>query len=154
MITLTKVSAISEIISSVAIVVTLVYLTVETRQNTNALLAMTRQATMEADVAWIGTQIDDPELFGLADKPDLSPTEWARVQAYLVQFLRIREFAWFQYRNGTLDELTWESYLRPSLLVFASERARTYLFSGTYRGDPEFIEYLRNWFAEAEKANP
>lgn len=137
-----KISAVAELVSSVAIVVTLVYLTVETRQNTQALLAMSRQTALQADVSWIGTQIEHPELTSW-NEPGLSDEDWARRGAYIVQYLRIREFAWFQYRNGTLDEATWQSYLRPTTLVFASERARAAL--AAYRGDPEFIAYLQHW---------
>jgi len=149
-----KISAVAEIISSVAIVITLIYLTVETRQNTDALLAMSQQAALDADLSWLSTQIEYPELMGQVDDPNLSQEDWARTQAYLVQYLRIREFAWFQYQNGILDEPTWQSYLRPTANVFASERARTYLYTGNYSGDPEFMEYLRNWFAEARAKKP
>ncbi len=45
----TKLSAISEILSSVAILVTLIYLAIQTQQNADATQADTRQAILAAD---------------------------------------------------------------------------------------------------------
>ena len=46
-------------------------------------------------------------------------------RAYLAAFLRMRENYWIQYRNGVLDESTWESYKQPlSSVVLDSEFGR------------------------------
>ncbi len=57
-----KLADLSEIVSSIAIVVTLVYLTVEIRQNTNALYAESRQSVLTAA---------QTELFALVENPNL-----------------------------------------------------------------------------------
>ena len=143
----TKISAIAEIVSSVAIVVTLVYLTIETSQNTEALHATSRQTTMEADLAFLSKAMDYPEIaLGLGGGN--TTAEDIRISAYLVSYLRIREFAWFQYQNGILDEATWESYMAPTALIFSSERARHFWESGEFKADPEFIAYVDQFLAE------
>ena len=53
-----KLADLSEIISSVAIVVTLIYLTVEVRQNTNALHAQSRESVLVAGHTELFTLID------------------------------------------------------------------------------------------------
>lgn len=64
-----KIAATSEIISSVAIVVTLIYLSIQTQQTNSALLANSRQTTMMADVELITTIINNPETGVNASKP-------------------------------------------------------------------------------------
>lgn len=59
---LTKLSAVTEIVSSIAIVITLIYLTVQTQQNTEALHANSRQATIAADIEFLTTLMDNPEI--------------------------------------------------------------------------------------------
>lgn len=144
----TKISAIAEIVSSVAIVVTLIYLTIETRQNTDALLATSRQATLDADLSFISNVIDHPEL-GIGRGVPGETAEEVRIMAHLIAYLRIREFAWFQYQNGILDETTWQSYMAPTPLVFALPESRK-LLDG-YRGDPEFIAYLREMLEDGSQ---
>lgn len=60
-----KLADLSEIVSSIAIVITLIYLTVEISQNTSALQAQSQQAVLEA------AQTD---MYYLADNPDIALT--------------------------------------------------------------------------------
>ena len=55
-----KLSAIAELISSVAVVVTLVYLAVHTQQNTTAIQASIRQAMLTDDRELFLSQIEFP----------------------------------------------------------------------------------------------
>jgi len=130
-------------VSSVAIVLTLIYLTVETRQNTDALLATSRQAIMDAEMAYMADVRDNANLFIRRDDPDLSGEEQFRLSFLNLQFLRMREFAWFQYQNGILDEATWESYIGTARAMLSSEQARSILATPG-RFDPEFAAYMRD----------
>ena len=65
--------------------------------------------------------------------------EQVRFTAWLVSYLRIREFAWFQYRNGILDDTTWNSYMAPTGAVFGSDLARAVWESGAIKMDAEFM---------------
>lgn len=58
----------------------------------------------------------------------------------------MREFAWYQYRNGVLDQTTWESYLAPARVVFAKPEARAILDSFT--ANREFVDYIKNFLNE------
>lgn len=124
---------------------TLLYLTVETRQNTNALLATSRQAALDSDLDFLSDSLQFPMLFERADAPDLSTEDAARFSLMLIRYLRIREFAWAQFRAGVMDELTWQSYMAPTAGVFGSERAKSFLENGEYNGNPEFVAYLKEW---------
>lgn len=106
-----------------------------------------------ADLAFLATSVEYPELFDRVDQPDVSAAELSRFRGVLVQYLRLREFAWSQYQAGILEEATLQSYFEPAQGVFASERARTEWRDGLYSGDPGFMAYMENWLNEID-GNP
>jgi hypothetical protein len=104
-----KLSAWAEIIASAAILVTLVYLAVQTRQNSQAIKASTRQQMLVADMGFLTSIYDDPGIVELQYQTDLTDEEKAKLAAQYTMYLRLRENNWIQFKNGALDELTWES---------------------------------------------
>ncbi len=122
----TKASAVAEILSSVAILITLVYLVVEIQQNSEATQAETRQAILASDQQFLELLIDSPELNLITYKPDLSDEERIRLSYTLVTFVRMRENNWLQYENGTLDDVTWQAYQGSLLAVFSAPQSRAW----------------------------
>jgi hypothetical protein len=104
-------SAVAQIVGSAAVVVTLIYLTRQIRQNTDAMQAAAREAIAERDVEWLYKLVDYPEL-GLLFRKEEPPAELdaSRMNASLVAFMRIREANFRQYKSGVLDEATWMNY--------------------------------------------
>jgi hypothetical protein len=98
---------------------------------------------MDAEMAFMADVRENPSLFLRRDDPDLSQEERFRLGYFNLQFLRMREFAWFQYQNGILDEATWESYIGTSSYMLGSEQARSILATPG-RLDPEFAAYMRD----------
>jgi hypothetical protein len=142
----TKASAAAEILSSVAILVTLVYLAVEIQQNVAATQADTRQAMLESDQQFIQLFIDSPELHFLWYKPELTDEEKVRLSYYLVTFMRMRESNWFQYESGTLDDRTWRSYRASIVAVLSAPRTRLWWekFGVERVFDPDFVSVVDN----------
>ena len=115
-----KTAAIAEIVSSIAIVITLIYLAVQTQQMTeqtkqtnNILLSSSRQVTLEGDLDILKLVADHPDYPQLATISDraLTDIELGELNTVLASMVRIREYAFQQYKAGILDEETWESYL-------------------------------------------
>ena len=106
----TKTSAVAETLSSVAILITLVYLVVEIQQNAEATQAETRQAMLDSDQQFLLNIMNNPELDTFWYKPELTDEEKVRLSVALITFVRMRENNWLQYQNGVLDERTWEAY--------------------------------------------
>ena len=106
-----KWSSIAEIISSIAILITLIYLAVQTQQNTNATIASTRHTVIESDLSIITYLIDHPEIHAGLLKPEMSVAEQIQLENLLIAFARTREHQWIQYKNNLLDEQTWEAFL-------------------------------------------
>ena len=119
-------AAVAEIVSSIAIVATLAYLAIQSQQTNSALLANSRAATMTADVNLM--------IAGFARDPD------GERGGYFAAFFRIREFAWFQYQNGVLDQATWESYIGPVPDMFReSSEVRSWWEASSHQLDPRFV---------------
>lgn len=115
-----KLAATSEIVSSIAIVATLAYLALQTQQTNQALFSNSRAQIMSADVQLAIADANVP--FGNYRRnvirslaPNLQLTEaeiedMAWEMNILAGLVRIREFAWFQYEDGLLDQRAWEGY--------------------------------------------
>ena len=85
----TKASAISEILASIAILVTLLYLAVEINQNAEATQAEVRQAMLASDMQLLEMLVDDPQLHLIWYKEELDDQEKARL-SYVVTPRRTR----------------------------------------------------------------
>ena len=142
----TKASAIAEIVSSVAIVSTLAYLTVQTQQNAAATLSTARQATLNAELALLLKVIDKPELqtraeVFLQDPNSLTAEERMEHQMILAAFFRVREHMYLQHLEGVLDRETWNSYASVIAQMMSREGApEMWANAGANGGfDPRFV---------------
>ena len=149
---LEKLAAIAEIVGSIAVVVTLAYLAVQARQTNEALLANSRQATMSADVALIAAAIGSPQAWTNLHKPlaELSLQEQEQSANVLAGLLRVREYAWFQYKNGILDEAALRSYLTPMIRWFRRGDTMTVWRTFSKELDPEFVAYVDRMLQASE----
>ncbi len=140
----TKTSAVAEILSSVAILITLVYLVVEIQQNSRATQADTRQEILASDQQFLENYIDSPELMALQYQAELSDEERIRLSYLLVTFIRMRENNWLQYENGTLDDATWRAHQGSIVATFGSPQARAWWqnFGVERVFDPEFLSVV------------
>jgi hypothetical protein len=147
-----KLSAVAEIVSSIAVLVTLIYLAIQTQQTNEALIANSRQATMTADVEVIGALIGNPGAFANLQKPfsELTLAEQGQTANVLAGLLRVREFAWFQYKSGVLDEVTLRSYLAPLTRWLKWEGTKPTWTLFAQELDPEFVAYVDAMLAEIE----
>jgi hypothetical protein len=137
------VSAVAEVIGVVVVVVSLVFVGLQVRQNTRAIETNSRQGILDADLALISGYIThsvDPHLIG--DDVKLSPEDERRFVWMLIKAIRIREFAWQQYRAGMLDEESWLSYMAPVAGMFSTARGKVVL--DFYTGNPAFMKVLND----------
>jgi len=126
-------------VSSVAIVATLVYLAVQSKQTNNMLHGNSRQAAMSADVTLLSTIIDHPDIAG---KILGIGSEHVQNQSLLIMFMRTREFQWFQYKAGTLDRETFESYMSPVAFWMHSDVSAAFWARFKRGFDPAFVAFV------------
>jgi hypothetical protein len=149
----TKWSSIAEIVSSIAILMTLIYLTLEIRQNTDAIQADAREGAMQGDVGWLYQMVQDPELNILLNQREpLTEAEATKLQAYLIAFMRLKEVNYLQYKTGVLDPESWANY-QTSIVngPLASRNGRNWWFNF---GSVLFDRELAAQISEALKAAP
>lgn len=146
----TKASAIAEILSSVAILVTLVYLAIEIRQNAEATRAETRQAILAADQEFLHVLLQDPTLIILRHQKELDDEERVRLSMQLLTMLRMREMNWIQHQNGTIGDTTWRAYLGSLVAVLSAPQSRIWWENyGVERVfDPRFVSLVDDLLAD------
>jgi hypothetical protein len=115
-------SAIAEIFSSIAILLTLFYLANQTAQisrqteiNTAALLANARQNALNSELQMLYVELDHPKIWTgprLPSRPGISDDVLLGILIDNIAFFRTRENSWLQYQSGVLDAQIWDGYLK------------------------------------------
>lgn len=135
---------VAQVVSAIAILLTLVYFAIQARQTNNALLAASRQGTMAADVEVLSASfsgLNVPSLL-VKDPAELTSGEDFAVGAWCAAFVRVREFAWFQYKAGILNETAWRSYLGPTKRLLGLPSLLKWWARFAEEVDPEFRAYI------------
>ena len=136
--------AIGEIVGAIAVVLTLLYLAIQIRQNNALLRSGSRQALVGNDVTSLTTNIQNAAVFAkFASGQSLSEEDQLAVSFMFALDLRNREFEYFQYKNGLLDEQTWLSYRQVILINHSSTLGRNWWDKvGRRIVDPEFAKQV------------
>ena len=145
-----KVADYSEILSSIAIVVTLIYLTVEIGQNTAAIRTQTAQSILEAGQSELTAFMEYPGIaLSIPDSGPLTPEQSVMLDAFLANAMRSREFAWLQFTNNNIDEAVWLGEVAVLTVYLDSSRIRTWWEKlGRHYMGSEFVEFVDQKMAE------
>ena len=147
---LQKWSAIAEILSSVAVLATLVFFVLEIKQTNDAVRANTYQGMAAMTVEFNAQFFENPEVsefIAMTASVDyeLTQAEAIRLRAMISATYRMMNNTWFQYQVGTITEEQMESLLYPAVLNF---RRRGRMQIEWAKGedklllDPDLVEYL------------
>lgn len=92
--TMTGLANLIQVLSSLAVLGTLIYLAIEVKQNTAALHAQTRQSLLAGGQAELFEVVEHPDLSIIYSKPgELSQEEYVKLCMYLLAIMRTREYA-------------------------------------------------------------
>ena len=153
-------ASIAEITSSVAVVVTLIVLVIEVKDNTGAMQAATRQSTAGRIERLAMETASNPDLAALIVKDtgfknvgtsgEYTLSETLRVRAFLTALLRNAEEAYFQMQEGRLDESYFQGRISAILaFVSAGGGAEIYCsFKATGNFDSGFTARIDNALME------
>ena len=138
--------------SSVAVLVTLVFFVVEIQQTNDAVRANTYQGMAAMTVDFNAQFFENPEVSEFIAKTasenyKLSASEAIRLRAMISASYRMMNNVWFQYEVGTISEQQLESLLYPAVLNFQRRgRMRLEWEKGDDRLllDPALVEYLNS----------
>ena len=103
------------VVGVIGIVISLIYVGYELRQNTIATRAQGHQELVAITISGIDLQLSDQTLAsvvdrGNADISSLSEAERSRFSLYIFRVLNMWELAYYQYRDGALNFEVWESW--------------------------------------------
>ncbi len=145
-------TAIAEILAAAAVIASLIYLAAQIRQNNALLRSESRQALVTNDITSLSANFQNSDVFAkyIADEP-LSPQDQLRLSFMFALDLRNREFEYFQYTNGILDEQTWLAYRHVILINHSSGRGRKWWDDiGREIVDPDFAKLVDDLLLDAE----
>ena len=131
----------SEIVATIAVVASLVYVGVQLRQNTKTVRVAAGQTHVDAYDRLISKLVDNEQTMkawvnsasGIAD---LELEEQTQVLAFVGVMFRTFEGAYIQWKEGVLDDRFWEGMLR--------SMHDQYMYHGGIRA---FWSLRRHWFS-------
>ena len=102
-----NISAINEsvsLIANIGVIGSIVFLGLEMQQNTEMTQSQTRNSIVENQLSVYEKMIENPELFGIADKRsanlDVADAETQQLHVFILSQLRIWENEFYQYQKG------------------------------------------------------
>ena len=140
------------LIANVAVVGGIIFLAIEIRQNNELLRSESRQALVTNDVASLSANFQNADVFAkLISESEMSAEDQLRLSFMFALDLRNREFEYFQYINGLLDEQAWLAYRHVILINHSTGLGRTW-WDEIGRGivDPEFGKLVDELLVNAE----
>ncbi len=125
-------SAIAELVGSVAVVVTLIYLSVQIRQNTKSNASAVRQSFYDYTARQMLHGTDSKEFHAMLDRACMTDQEISSGERFqLIRFFQAvfvgYQCAYFQYKHDALNKEDWNiirSLLRSFWLLPGKEAAR------------------------------
>lgn len=127
----TAIGALGEVFGGVAVVMSLVYVAAQVRQNTKALRG---RATADATAAfrtWNDALINDPTVArifskGVEDMKALDDDGRARFIVLIINLLKTYEDMHYQFSQGSMDPDVWEGWEQLAALYFTRPGVRQY----------------------------
>jgi len=149
---LEKWALIAEIVSSVAIVVTLAILVIEVRTNTAALRASTYRDVVESITSILHERASDAEVaqiwYAGAAGDQLSPFDADRFDQLVTANTRRFENAFYQYRTGGIDPTQWQGVETALRQVFGPPAMRVWWEDNKSLYSLEFQHFVDDVFTE------
>jgi len=144
-ITLQDLGNLGEILGAVGVIVSLLYLAVQVRQNTRSVRASTYQAFSESFRDFRFTLVGNERLGfvwgrGLRSRAALSEAERAQFDALLMNFLRGVEVSFYQQVNGLLDSDFYRGWIDEALAIWSLPGPREWYSENSQFFNPEFRE--------------
>ena len=143
-----KLADIAEITSSIAILVTLVFLVIQMQQNTDAIEAQSRSTTFVGTQERLAQYLANPDVQLPEYNLELSDEDKVRLHWTKTMFMQARQYDWFQYQSGTLDEAAWLAYTVPIQEVLATPNGRSWWKFARREYDLQFAEYIDSVIAD------
>lgn len=150
------IGATGEVLGAIGVIATLVYLTLQIRQNTRATRAATflglTNAWQDYLLAWASADLTELQRRARFDPGSVTESEYVQLYSHARVLFRRFENDFFQYRSGTFDPGAWEGY-RNSLTseILASPSIRAFWEQQRFAFAPQFIAFIDELLVSAPR---
>jgi hypothetical protein len=135
-----------EFIGAIAVVVTLVYLALQIKENSNTVAGATEMDFARELTAWHGRISADPQLIELYEKgaagEKMTDAELARYRWVIAELLYLYEGVYRQYKRGLVSNDTLEQLVSTAVGFLQTESLVTWWESRTSALSDEFVAYI------------
>jgi len=147
--TLTDLGTIANLLSAIAVLGTLIYLSRQVKQGNLLAKAHARQRMVEQTNEELYTLMNDANLRECFVKPtELSREEQGKLHFFLIAAMRQREWEWFQHRDGVIEESVAKAYFGIIALHLGIPRTRHWWSTIGHIGfNPEFVSEVDAFLA-------
>ena len=135
------IGAVGQILGVVVVAITLGYLAAQVRQGNLLAKSEARQRMVEHALNELYTLMADPSVTytNVKDGP-ITEEEQAKLSLFLVAFMRQREWEWFKYQDGVVDEDVYKAYHDVITIHLGTPRARRWWkVLGRYAFNSDFV---------------
>lgn len=152
------IGAVGETLGAVAVVISLIYVAIQIRQNTHETRMHRTQSLVSAnsDVNFQmanNKQLADIFQAGVLDFQQLPGSEQMRFGALTFSAFNRYSFAYHQFLNGQLEEIFWDVIERELLVFLNLPGAHAWWEKDKSRFLPEFVDHMDALIREADSTN-
>jgi hypothetical protein len=147
-------AAIAEIVGAIAVVITLVYLATQIRQNSNATRSSNATTVLIntqdlAKAPMMDRELADIILRAISNEEELLPAERFAAYAWFYQLLRTGELAHQSYLHGELDPEYWEASMSFYRSYYQTPGFQSYWAERRGAFTPGFRNAVEEWMSNA-----
>jgi hypothetical protein len=144
-----------EFLGGIAVVVSLIYLASQIRQNSKLLRVAASVAQGESEITQYKLGVDDPELVhiierGVVDRDSLSDSDRRRFETWLGMSTAILQRNYFMAQDGALKQAIWQGDLRGNMEILHQPGSLGWWNENRGRFSDEFGEFLDGLIREGE----
>ncbi len=148
---LAVISTLAQVASALGVIVSLVYLAVQVRQNTRAVRNSTHHDLTLTRLDYIAMIVQSPELsrilrLGAQDQANLNEEERHRFDLIMYYLFSAGENFYYQNRQGVLDPEQWDRWCGTLRYYFTQPGIRTWFEKSPPRFAASFSEFLGQEF--------
>ena len=147
--TLNDFANLGQLIGALVVVISLIYVALQIRQNTNAVRSATAQTVHEHFANWYHLIAADAELAqiaanGLRDYSSLSQQEKVRFIPTFMSFISYSQNAFLKWREGLLKPALWLGWEQVMMNLFGAPGGKALWKERSYLFGEEFRRYIEN----------
>jgi hypothetical protein len=149
------ISAIADILGTVVVGITLVYLGAQVRQGNILAKSQARQVMIEEQHTELWAAIGDPSvtMSNIQEGP-LTEEEQVRLAYFFIAFLRQREWEWYQFQDGVISKDVYQTYHEVIPIHIGTPRGRKWWATlGKYAFNPQFVAEVDRVLANAPQVS-